>query len=229
MGMWLLHHVMDEDNHPSRNQRRLDCALSGRCGTQVRRSAFMLRRLAVLLLKRLALNAGAGTQRWAWLYLFHSALALKRLAMYKLKKSALNGRSDTQHWRTKTIPSSERNASPLGWISDKKMGVQGLYTFVHMTGDYYPDLVQVFYNNVKVVDGNIHSHVKGVDIIINNDTCQLSHLPECLQNRHTRKTQMFKDCMRYPGRYKKEKGFLYKWLDKDSWETGLRKSSKEQT
>ncbi|KOM49999.1 hypothetical protein LR48_Vigan08g082600 [Vigna angularis] len=43
----------------------------------------------------------------------------------------------------------------------------------------------------------------------------MSHLPDCLQNRWTKKTQMFKDCMRYPGRYKKEKGFLHRWLDKE--------------
>ncbi|WVY98495.1 hypothetical protein V8G54_030646 [Vigna mungo] len=74
-----------------------------------------------------------------------------------------------------------------------------------MTGDYYPNLVHVFYNNVKVFDGNVHSRVKGLDIVINNDTWllvagiknegRLSHLPDCLQNRWTRKTQMFKDCM----------------------------------
>ncbi|WVZ24108.1 hypothetical protein V8G54_002652 [Vigna mungo] len=94
-----------------------------------------------------------------------------------------------------------------------------------MTGDYYPDLVEVFYNNVKVVDGNIPSRVKGMDIVINNDTwvqivglkdeIRLSRLPDCLQNKRNRKKQMFKNCMRYPGRYKKEKGFLYKWLDKE--------------
>ncbi|WVZ26053.1 hypothetical protein V8G54_004597 [Vigna mungo] len=31
----------------------------------------------------------------------------------------------------------------------------------------------------------------------------------------TRKTQMFKDCMRYPRRYKMAKGFLHRWLDKE--------------
>ncbi|KOM37696.1 hypothetical protein LR48_Vigan03g107800 [Vigna angularis] len=158
------------------------------------------------------------------------------------------------------VPSSERKASPSGWISDitarerfmgwksvkdvaphksielslfknegfifpEKLERQGLSTFVQMKGDCYPELVGVFYNNIKVVDGNIHSRVKGVDIIINNDTClqvtglkdegHMSHLPNCLQNRWNNKTKMFKDCMRYPGRYKKEKGFLHRWLDKE--------------
>ncbi|WVZ25861.1 hypothetical protein V8G54_004405 [Vigna mungo] len=94
-----------------------------------------------------------------------------------------------------------------------------------MTGAYYPNLVQVFYNNAKDVDGKIDSRVKEVDIIIDNDTWlqvsgikvegRLSHLPDCSQNRLTRKTDMFKDCMRYHGRYKKGKGFLFKWLNKE--------------
>lgn len=75
------------------------------------------------------------------------------------------------------------------------------------------------------MDGIVHSRMKGVDIIINNDTWlkiaslkdegQLSHQPDCLQNKWIRKTEMFKDFMRYRGRYKKEKGFLFKWLDKE--------------
>ncbi|KOM57898.1 hypothetical protein LR48_Vigan11g093100 [Vigna angularis] len=47
------------------------------------------------------------------------------------------------------------------------------------------------------------------------DEGRMSHLPVCLQNKWTKKTQMFKDCMRYPGRYKKEKGFLHSCLDKE--------------
>ncbi|WVY96681.1 hypothetical protein V8G54_028832 [Vigna mungo] len=79
-----------------------------------------------------------------------------------------------------------------------------------MKRDCYPELVEVFYNNVKEVDDNVHSRVKGLDIVINNDTwlkivdlkdegC-LSHQPHCLQYKLTRKTKMFKDCMRYRGR-----------------------------
>ncbi|WVZ25217.1 hypothetical protein V8G54_003761 [Vigna mungo] len=74
-----------------------------------------------------------------------------------------------------------------------------------MKGDCYPKLVEVFYNNVKEVEGNVHSRVKGVDIVINNDTWlkivglkdegRLSHQPDCLQNKRTRKTKMFKDCI----------------------------------
>ncbi|KOM48203.1 hypothetical protein LR48_Vigan07g190700 [Vigna angularis] len=90
----------------------------------------------------------------------------------------------------------------------EKLDHQGLRTFVQMKGDCYPNLVNVFYINLKVVNGDIHSRVKGVDIVINNDTWlqvanlinegRMSHLPDCLQKRWTRKTQMFKDCMRIP-------------------------------
>ncbi|KOM29409.1 hypothetical protein LR48_Vigan662s000600 [Vigna angularis] len=112
-----------------------------------------------------------------------------------------------------------------GFIFPEKLEHQGLSTFFQMKGDCYPELVGLFYNNIKVVDGNIHSRVKGVNIVINNDTWlpvvglkdegRMSHLPICLQNRWTKKNQMFKDFMRYPGRYKKEKGFLHRWLDKE--------------
>ncbi|KOM56111.1 hypothetical protein LR48_Vigan10g200300 [Vigna angularis] len=94
-----------------------------------------------------------------------------------------------------------------------------------MKDECYPKLVSVFYKNIKVINGDIHSRVKGVDIIINNDTwlrvaglkdegC-MSSLPNSLHNRWTKKRQMYKDCMRYPRRYKKEKGFLHRGLNKE--------------
>ena len=38
-----------------------------------------------------------------------------------------------------------------------------------MQGKYYPDLVRVFYYNLKIRDEVAYSRVKGVDIIIDND------------------------------------------------------------
>ncbi|WVY94883.1 hypothetical protein V8G54_033972 [Vigna mungo] len=77
-----------------------------------------------------------------------------------------------------------------------------------MKGDCYHELVEVFYNNVKEVDGNIHSCVKGVDIIINNDmglkiadlkdAGKFSHKFDCPQNKKRRKIEMFKSFMRMP-------------------------------
>ncbi|WVY99192.1 hypothetical protein V8G54_031343 [Vigna mungo] len=66
-----------------------------------------------------------------------------------------------------------------------------------MKGDCYNELVEVFYYNVKEVNGNIHSRVKGVDIIINDDIW-LKFVG-----------------LRNEGRYSTEKGFLFKWLDKE--------------
>ncbi|KOM26360.1 hypothetical protein LR48_Vigan257s000100 [Vigna angularis] len=46
---------------------------------------------------------------------------------------------------------------------------QGLSTLVQMKGDWYPDLVRVFYNNMRNIDGVLHSRVKGVNVHIDND------------------------------------------------------------
>ncbi|WVZ20518.1 hypothetical protein V8G54_007840 [Vigna mungo] len=112
-----------------------------------------------------------------------------------------------------------------GFIFLEKLAHQGLSTFVQIKGDCYPNLVGVFYNNLKVISGDIHSHVKGVDIVISNDTWlqvaglkdegRMSHLPDSLHNRWTKTKQMFKYCMRHLRRYKKEKGFLHRWLKKE--------------
>ncbi|KOM34548.1 hypothetical protein LR48_Vigan02g069800 [Vigna angularis] len=46
---------------------------------------------------------------------------------------------------------------------------QGLSTVVQMKGDWYPDLVRVFYNNIRNIDGVLHSRVKGINVHIDND------------------------------------------------------------
>jgi len=38
-----------------------------------------------------------------------------------------------------------------------------------MKGNIYPDLIRVFYTNLKFVDNNLVSHVKGVDMEITHD------------------------------------------------------------
>ncbi|KOM25718.1 hypothetical protein LR48_Vigan176s001400 [Vigna angularis] len=89
-----------------------------------------------------------------------------------------------------------RNASPSGWISDRDTRAKFLYWshiknvvphkylelqlfknegflfqewIVQMKGYYYPDLVKVFYTNLRVVNGVIHSRVKGVNITIDDN------------------------------------------------------------
>ncbi|WVZ22374.1 hypothetical protein V8G54_000918 [Vigna mungo] len=79
-----------------------------------------------------------------------------------------------------------------------------------MKGDCYNELVEVFYYNVKEIDGNIHSRVKGVDIVIDDDVWwkftglknegELSHKFYCPRYKKIRKTKMFKSFLRYRGR-----------------------------
>ncbi|KOM43469.1 hypothetical protein LR48_Vigan05g107300 [Vigna angularis] len=46
---------------------------------------------------------------------------------------------------------------------------QGLSTLVQMKGDWYADLVRVFYNNMRNIYGVLHSRVNGVNVHIDND------------------------------------------------------------
>ncbi|WVZ25981.1 hypothetical protein V8G54_004525 [Vigna mungo] len=146
--------------------------------------------------------------------------------------------------RQKIIPSSEREANSSGWINDDNTRERFLMlrtlkevvkhkmaelTLFEQEEFMFPDdlrfQVEVFYHNVKELDGNIHSRVKCVDIVIDNDMWRkiaglkevgvLSHKSDCPLYKKIRKTEMFKSFMRYCGRYKKEKGFLFKWLDKE--------------
>ncbi|KOM40597.1 hypothetical protein LR48_Vigan04g079500 [Vigna angularis] len=47
-----------------------------------------------------------------------------------------------------------------GFLFQEWIAYQGLSDFVQMKGDCYPDLVEVFYTNLRVVNGVIHSRVK---------------------------------------------------------------------
>ncbi|KAG2397234.1 uncharacterized protein HKW66_Vig0145300 [Vigna angularis] len=115
-----------------------------------------------------------------------------------------------------------RNASPNGWISDDeeqyKFGYVGLLKFVEMTGDCYPDLVQLFYHNLKVVDGVICSLVKGVDIKIDDEIWLsfislkaegfMSHERNSKLNQWTNKKEIYKKYLRSPTRLKVYKPYL---------------------
>jgi len=46
---------------------------------------------------------------------------------------------------------------------------QLLKRFLEMKGNIYPDLIRVFYTNLKFVDNNLVSHVKGVDMEITHE------------------------------------------------------------
>ncbi|KAG2394781.1 uncharacterized protein HKW66_Vig0078440 [Vigna angularis] len=87
-----------------------------------------------------------------------------------------------------------------------------------MIGDCYPDLVEVFYHNLKVVNGVIWSRVKGVDIK-NDDEIWLSfiglkakgfmsHEKTSELNQWTHKKNIYKEFLTYPKRLKVYKSYL---------------------
>ncbi|KOM47928.1 hypothetical protein LR48_Vigan07g163200 [Vigna angularis] len=145
--------------------------------------------------------------------------------------------SSSSSKRNKSVARTKRNTSPTRWISDDAarnsgegflfanwLTHQGLAEFVQIKGNCYPELVEVFYNNLRLVNGDIHSQVKGVNIIINNDVWLLvarlkaegcmSHIKDSLHNKRTTKKHIYRDCLRYHGRYKGGKMYLHKGLNK---------------
>ncbi|KOM55846.1 hypothetical protein LR48_Vigan10g173800 [Vigna angularis] len=113
-----------------------------------------------------------------------------------------------------------RNASPNGWISDEEerynldvIENSSRWSLTKMTGDYSPDLVQVFYHNLMVVDGVICSRVKGVDIKIDDEIWLsftglkeegfMSHERNAKLNQWTNKKKLYKEYLRSPTRLKK--------------------------
>ncbi|WVY93175.1 hypothetical protein V8G54_032263 [Vigna mungo] len=56
-----------------------------------------------------------------------------------------------------------------GFLFQEWIAYQGLIDFVQMKGNCYPDLIEVFYTNLRVVNGVIHSRVKGVNITIDDN------------------------------------------------------------
>jgi len=64
----------------------------------------------------------------------------------------------------------------FSWLKSQKLDdvrrllkEQLLKRFLEMKGYIYPDLIQVFYTNLKFEGNNIVSHVKGVDMEITHE------------------------------------------------------------
>ena len=64
----------------------------------------------------------------------------------------------------------------FSWLKSQKLDdvrnllkEQMLKRFLEMKGNIYPDLIQVFYTNLKFVDNNLVSHVKDVDMEITHE------------------------------------------------------------
>ncbi|KOM26973.1 hypothetical protein LR48_Vigan347s002700 [Vigna angularis] len=89
-----------------------------------------------------------------------------------------------------------------------------------MKGDYYPNLVEVFYTNLRVLNGVIYSRVKGVNIAIDDDVMLLvaglmaegllCHVRDSNSNIWLTKRAIYRDCLRYPGRIEKKVDVLNK-------------------
>ncbi|KOM28597.1 hypothetical protein LR48_Vigan553s002600 [Vigna angularis] len=94
-----------------------------------------------------------------------------------------------------------------------------------MKGDCYPDLVEVFYTNLRVVNGVIHSRVKGVNITIDDNVWSHiaglkaegldSHIRDSESNRWLTKRAIYVNCLRYPQRYTVDKQYLHDGLNKE--------------
>ncbi|KOM37826.1 hypothetical protein LR48_Vigan03g120800 [Vigna angularis] len=108
--------------------------------------------------------------------------------------------------REKRTTPFERKANPTGWINDEEIQSDFvcLWGFKELDGDYYPNLVKVFYANLRVKDSLILSRVKGVDVWIDEAIWNTiagfhparikSHLGMCGIN----KMAIYKDCIRFP-------------------------------
>ncbi|KOM55906.1 hypothetical protein LR48_Vigan10g179800 [Vigna angularis] len=94
-----------------------------------------------------------------------------------------------------------------------------------MKGDCYPDLVEVFYKNLRVVSGVIHSRVKGVNITIDDNVWSHiaglkakgldSHICDSESNRWLTKRAIYVNCLRYPRTYTVDKQVLHDGLNKE--------------
>ncbi|KOM52110.1 hypothetical protein LR48_Vigan09g076900 [Vigna angularis] len=112
-----------------------------------------------------------------------------------------------------------------GFLFQEWIAYQGLTDFVQMKGDCYPDLVDVFYTNLRVVNGVIHSRVKGVNITIDDNVWSHiaglkvegldSHIRDSESNRWLTKRSIYVNCLRYPRRYTVDKQDLHDGLNKE--------------
>ncbi|KOM54833.1 hypothetical protein LR48_Vigan10g072500 [Vigna angularis] len=85
------------------------------------------------------------------------------------------GRHDEylQWWKERKI--LRQKFVDLNWFAvhqfqfSQQLMEQGVQYLLQLQGRYYPDLVRVFYYNLKSQNGIVHTRVKGVDIILDND------------------------------------------------------------
>ncbi|KOM51872.1 hypothetical protein LR48_Vigan09g053100 [Vigna angularis] len=112
-----------------------------------------------------------------------------------------------------------------GFLFQEWIAYQGLTDFLQMKGHCYPDLVKVFYTNLRVVNGVIHSRVKSFNITIDDNVWSDipglkvqgldSHIRDSESNRFLTKRVIYINCLRYPGRYMVDKQYLHDGLNKE--------------
>ncbi|KOM34681.1 hypothetical protein LR48_Vigan02g083100 [Vigna angularis] len=125
--------------------------------------------------------------------------------------------SSSSSTRKEKVARVTRNANPSGQIR--------LTDFVQMKGDCYPNLVEVFYTNLRVLNGVIHSRVKGVNITIDDNVRSNiaglkaegldSHICGSDSNKWLTKRAIYINCLRYPRKYKVDKQHLHDGLNKE--------------
>ncbi|KAG2380886.1 uncharacterized protein HKW66_Vig0202590 [Vigna angularis] len=79
----------------------------------------------------------------------------------------------------------------LNWFTanqfqfSRQLVEQGVQHLLQLQGRYYPDLVRVFYYNLKAHNGIVYTRVKGVDIVLDHDIwTNVAHLPILENNLH---------------------------------------------
>ncbi|KOM41123.1 hypothetical protein LR48_Vigan04g132100 [Vigna angularis] len=117
------------------------------------------------------------------------------------------------HWTNikKVVPNKYMDLQLFkkeGFLFQDWIAYQGLTDFLKMKGHCYQDLVEVFYTNLRVVNGVIHSRVKGVNITIDDnvwlDIARLkaegfdSHIRDSESNRWLTKRAIYINCLTYP-------------------------------
>ncbi|KOM55292.1 hypothetical protein LR48_Vigan10g118400 [Vigna angularis] len=109
-----------------------------------------------------------------------------------------------------------------GFQFPRWLKTQELSKLVQMKGDWFPNLVRVFYHNLKIVNGDIWSKVKGVNIHLDNDMWfqvvglkaegQLSHLLNSETNCWLKKKDIYRGWLRFPGIYTRERLYMHDGL-----------------
>ncbi|KOM52125.1 hypothetical protein LR48_Vigan09g078400 [Vigna angularis] len=140
--------------------------------------------------------------------------------------------SSSSSRRKEKVVRVTRNANSSGWISDEEIRGKFLY-WRHLkivVPHKYLDLQlfkkeEVFYTNLRVLNGVIHSRVKGVNITIDNNVWSNivglkvegldSHIRDSDSNKWLTKRTIYINCLRYPGRYKVDKQYLHDGLNKE--------------